>query len=167
MRTARRNAAEKNVILNKLEKTILSSKDILEETEAVGVLGSLARDDFNERSDVDIFVVLKDDMQGMDQDMYWYEKMRGVMRDIDRRLSVFVYTVQSLKDICCWYVLRLASEGVLIHDKANIKGLFRKIVQTAIDAGLEEKELDGRKYWDGSKVIKLGERFELRVIDDQ
>lgn len=146
-----------------VKEAILSLAEQLNEAEAIGIFGSLATGEgFTPKSDIDIFVVIKDDQGEEDLHMLWYKRLRRAMKKFQREITVLLYTVDSLKEICNWYVLRLASEGRLLYDKANIKGLFEKIIKIAKDNGLEERELNGKKYWH-SKKLRLGERLVLRV----
>lgn len=146
-----------------IKKAILSLGEGLNEVEAIGIFGSLARgEDLTPKSDIDIFVVIKDDQGGRDLHMLWYKRLKRVMRRFKREITVLLYTVDSLKEICNWYVLRLASEGRLVYDKANINRLFKKIIKVAKDNGLEERELNGKRYWHSPK-LRLGERLVLRV----
>jgi len=70
---------------------------------------------------------------------------------------------KSLKKISSWYVLRLASEGILIYDQnGKVEGLFKKIIQVAKEAGLVEEEIHGHKYW-VKKDLQIGKTFEIRV----
>lgn len=154
-------------IIKRLRRNILSSKEVLRETEAVGIFGSLARGDFAERSDIDIFIVLREEdfVRQRDPHMLWYRRMRELTKELNREITVLIYTPESLREICNWYVLRLASEGVVIFDKGNIARLLEEIVEVAKEAGLEERELKGYKYW-YAKDLKLGDVLELRVKDE-
>ncbi len=86
------------------------------------------------------------------------------MKDFRRDVTVLVCSIKGLKNIITWYVLRLASEGILVYDKGNIKELFKKMIATARKAGFVEKEIGPHKVWSAPN-LKLGERLAIRVED--
>jgi len=52
---------ETEVLLRRIKKALLDLGDGLEQAEAIGICGSLARGkDFGPRSDIDVFVVVKE-----------------------------------------------------------------------------------------------------------
>ncbi len=127
-------------------------------------MGSLARGDFNEKSDIDVFVVVKERRSNYDADRIWWERIKDALSKFRRDVTVITYSVEGLKKISNWYVLRLASEGVLVYDKGGIKELFEKILTTARKAGLVEREIGSHKVWSAPN-LKLGERLVLEVED--
>lgn len=147
-----------------IRAAILSLGDKLEETEAIGICGSLARGDFHEKSDIDIFVVVKERNLGMDIDRIWWDRINEVLKEYRRDITVLVYSIKGLKKIITWYVLRLASEGILIYDKGGIKELFAKIIDAARKAGLVEKKIGNHRVWSAPK-LKIGERLVVGVKD--
>jgi predicted nucleotidyltransferase len=151
--------------ISEVKEAILSLGEKLNEVEAIGIMGSLARGDFDEKSDIDVFVVVKEKIPGTDVERTWWERINDVLSKFKRDVTVILYSVKGLKRISNWYVLRLASEGVLLYDRGGIKDLFKKIVETARRAGLEEREAGGkRKIW-VAKNLKLRERLILEVDD--
>ena len=56
-------------------------------------------------------------------DRIWWDRRSDVLQDFGRDVTVLVYTVEGLKRIITWYVLRLASEGVLVYDRGDMRGL--------------------------------------------
>jgi len=151
--------------ISEVKEAILSLGEKLNEVEAIGIMGSLARGDFDEKSDIDVFVVVKEKIPGTDVERAWWERINDVLSKFKRDVTVILYSVKGLKRISNWYVLRLASEGVLLYDRGGIKDLFKKIVETARRAGLEEREAGGkRKIW-VAKNLKLRERLILEVDD--
>lgn len=148
--------------LSEVKEAILSLGEVLSEAEAVGIMGSLARGDFNERSDIDVFVVVKERRSDYDVDRTWWEKMHDVLSKFRRDITVIVYSIEGLKKILNWYVLRLASEGIIVYDKGGIKLLFNKIIETARNAGLVEREVGTHRVW-SAKNLRLGEEFVLEV----
>lgn len=149
-------------LIEKVKKAILSMGEQLGEAEGVGIFGSLARGDLGNRSDIDVFVILREKEPGIRIDKLWYNRITESLQDLDRDVTVLVYSVRGLKDISNWYVLRLASEGILLFDKGGIKGLFKQIIKAAKNAGLVEEKIGGRKVWK-AKDLRFGEKLEVKV----
>ncbi len=149
------------ISISDIKDAVLSLGPLLEEAEAIGVMGSFARGDFNEKSDIDIFVVIRE-RKNKDIDRIWWERIRNVLSKFRRDITVITYTIKGLKKIANWYVLRIASEGILIYDKGGVKELFDKIVKTAKDAGLIERKIGSHKVW-SAPHLKPGERLVLEV----
>lgn len=157
------NQQEPAHILKKVKKAILSLDDELWEAEAVGVFGSLARGkDFSARSDIDIFVIVREKKPGVETDKLWWKRIKRALRELERDVTVLVYTVKGLERISNWYVLRLASEGILVFDKGDIGELFQRITETAREAGMVEERIGDRRVW-MLKGIQLGEVVEVQL----
>ncbi|RKX68860.1 hypothetical protein DRP53_09835 [candidate division WOR-3 bacterium] len=154
----------KDCTFEAVKEAILRMGGILREAEAVGVMGSLARGDFSDRSDIDIFVIVKEKKSGYDVDRIWWDRINEALSLFHRDVTVVVYSVNGLRRISNWYVLRLASEGILVYDKGGIKGLFRKIIETARRAGLVERMVGNHRVWSAIN-LDLGERLKLEVKD--
>jgi predicted nucleotidyltransferase len=153
---------ETEILRRRIEEALLSLSDGLEEAEAIGICGSLARGkDFGPQSDIDVFVVVKEADLRPETHRIWWDKIREALNGLDRDVTVLVYTRQALEEICNWYVLRLASEGIVLFDKGGIKELFGRIVQAARDAGLVEEEIEGDRVW--TSQIKYGEILEVKL----
>ncbi|MEW6457028.1 MAG: nucleotidyltransferase domain-containing protein [Acidobacteriota bacterium] len=148
-------------LLNEIKLKILSLGKTLEKAEAIGVFGSLARGkNFTNRSDIDIFVIVKE--KKSDTDQYWYNEIFEVLKGFGRDVTVMVYSLKSLREISNWYVLRLVSEGIIIFDKGNVKELFKEIIQTALDAGLVEEKRGNYKVWT-IPFLKPGTSIEIKL----
>ncbi|MBI4641565.1 MAG: nucleotidyltransferase domain-containing protein [Candidatus Tectomicrobia bacterium] len=144
-----------DTILHKVKEVLLDLGPALCEAEAIGILGSLARKaDFTDRSDIDVFVIVKE--KKPEDDLTWYQRISKVLEPLDRDVTVLVYGVKSLRRISNWYVLRLASEGIILFDRGSIAQLFQNITEAAHKAGLRETEEDGVKIWTIPE-LKLGE----------
>jgi hypothetical protein len=91
----------------------------------------------------------------------WWGRIREALDGLNRDITVLVYTKKALREICNWYVLRLASEGIVLFDKGGIEEFFRRIVQTARDAGLVEEEIEGDRVW--TSKIRYGEPLEVKL----
>lgn len=153
---------ETEVLLRQIKEALLSLGDGLEEAEAIGICGSLARGKgFGPRSDIDVFVVVKEEDLGPKAHQMWWDRIREALGVLNRDITVLVYTKKALEEICNWYVLRLASEGIVLFDKGGIKELFGRIVQAARDAGLVEEEIEGARIW--TSQIKYGEVLEVKL----
>lgn len=130
-----REAAEQwyEVTLGRVREVLLSSLgDDLQEVEALGICGSLARGtDCAEHSDIDVFVIVREKEPDDTTDRRWWQRIQRALEPFGRDVTVLVYSVAGLKTVSNWYVLRLAAEGVLIHDRADIARLFEQIVQAA------------------------------------
>lgn len=137
------------VTLERVKEVLLSSLGHgLQEAEALGICGSLARGtDFSEHSDIDVFVIVREKEPGGTTDKRWWQRIQRVLEPFGRDVTVLVYSVAGLKAVSNWYVLRLAAEGVLIHDQADIARLFEQIVQAARQAGLVQEMIGDRLVW--------------------
>lgn len=152
------------VTIKNVSNALLSELDeYLNELEGIGICGSLARGTFDERkSDIDIFLVF-DKPIDLEVEKLWWKR---VGKALHRRYSLFVYTIEGLKEIPSWYTLRMASEGIVVWDKGKVKPLLRKIVAAARAAGLVEVDRGGYKIWKPKRRLKRGEIIEVRVKDE-
>ncbi len=148
--------------IENVKDALLSLGDKLKEADAIGICGSLARGDFNEKSDIDIFVIVKEGTSDMDRT--WWDRINDALKEFRRDITVLVYPINGLIKVINWYVLRLASEGIFVYDQGHVKDLFGKIIRAAKRAGLVEKEINGRKVW-SAKNLKLGEELIVEVKD--
>jgi predicted nucleotidyltransferase len=152
-------------MFEEIKRIILESGESLEGIEAIGLCGSIARGDFSQKSDIDIFIVIANGLSEREVWLAWNKKLRELLKVFGRDITILIYSLKSLKEISSWYVLRLASEGKLIYDRSRkIEQLFKKIIMIAKDSGLVEEEIHGHKYWI-KKDLKIGETFEIRVSE--
>jgi len=129
----------------------------------MGLFGSIARGDSGPKSDIDIFVVVDDSKDREEIDAIWYKRLKPIRKKYRRDTTVLVYTIESLKEICCWYVLRLASDGILLYDRdGKVRQLFKRIVEAANRAGLAQRSTGGSWVW-YKKSMRAGEVFEVKV----
>lgn len=113
---------------------------------AVGLFGSLARGEFDERSDIDIFVITEKELPVREQDELYYtfsELIPGFGRDI----TVLVYDMKGLKRIPTWQTLNLVKDACFVYDRAGIEKIFEKILHEAKEHGIV--------YDNEEKVFKL------------
>lgn len=154
----------KKVNLKDIEKSLLSIDK--EDALAIGICGSLARGDYHERSDIDVFVILPDEGDSEERTLKWIYKIRNALSKFKKDVTVFVYTLNSLKKICNWYVLRLADEGKIIYDKGEIKKLFQKIIETAYRAGMKKVKRGKSCVWTIGKTPEIDKPFVIEVKDE-
>ena len=131
-------------ILDEIKKIALDLKrdDVL----AVGLFGSLARGDFNERSDIDVFVITSRELSLEEQDKL-YQEFSKLIEIFRRDVTVLVYDIESLKKVPSWQTLNLIKDGIFAYDKGNVQEVFREILRRAEEKGIFYDEKD--------KVFKL------------
>lgn len=149
MTLKKQNQQSPQVTLDRVKETLISVlAERLQEVEALGILGSLARgNDFSEHSDIDVFVIVREKEPAGATDQQWWQWVKQALEPFDRDVTVLVYTLAGLRTITHWYVLRMATEGVLVYDRADITGLFDQIVQAALRAGLVQERIGERRVW--------------------
>jgi len=152
--------------IDEVKEALLSLGDALQEAEAVGIFGSLARGDFSPRSDIDIFVVVKKRGKGIEVDELWWHRINDALRKFQRDVTVLVYSREALRRIAGWYILRLASDGILVFDRGGIKELFDKILEAARKAGLVQVKRDEHWVW-SAPHLKPGEVLEFEVGNEE
>lgn len=113
---------------------------------AVGLFGSLARGDFGERSDIDIFVITEEQVPLKEQDELYYAFSELIPR-FGRDITVLIYDIRSLKRIPTWQTLNLVKDAHFVYDRAEIAALFEKILRKAAEHGIV--------YDEQEKVFKL------------
>ena len=146
--------------VEEVKEAILSLGEALEEAEAVGIFGSLARGDFSPTSDIDIFVVVKEKKEGAEE--LWWRRIKGALRKFGRDVTVLVYSTEAIRRVAGWDVLRLATDGILAFDRGGIGELLKKVTESAEKAGLVQVERGGHKVWSAPK-LKVGEALEFEV----
>jgi len=152
--------------IEEVKEALLSLGDVLQEAEAIGIFGSLARGDFSPRSDIYIFVVVKRKRKGIEDDELWWHRINDALRKFERDVTVLVFSVEALRKIAGWDVLRLATDGIFAFDKGNIEELFRKIVDAARKPGLVQVKRGKHWVW-SAPWLKFGELLEFEVEDEE
>ena len=91
----------REVTLERVKEILLSSlSDSLQEVEALGICGSLARGTgFSEHSGIDIFVIVREKEPGDTTDKRWWQRIQRVLEPFGRDVTVLVYSVAGLKAI--------------------------------------------------------------------
>lgn len=120
----------------------LRNKDIL----AVGLFGSLARGDFDDSSDIDIFIITEEEIPLREQDELYFAFSELISR-LRRDVTVLVYDINSLKRIPTWQTLNLVKDGRFVYDRAEIKKIFEQILRKAEEHGIV--------YNDQEKIFSL------------
>lgn len=131
-------------INDKVRQIALGSgnKEIL----AVGLFGSLARGDSDERSDIDVFVITEKELPLGEQDELYYA-FSELIPTFGRDVTVLVYDINGLKRIPTWQTLNLVKDAYFAYDRAGIEEIFKMILQKAEEHGIV--------YDDEEKVFKL------------
>lgn len=120
----------------------LGKREIL----AVGLFGSLTRGDFDERSDIDIFVITEKELPLKEQDELYYA-FSELIPKFGRDITVLVYDINSLKRIPTWQTLNLVKDADFVYDRAEVEEIFKMILQEAEEHGIV--------YDDEEKIFKL------------
>jgi predicted nucleotidyltransferase len=148
--------------IDTLREAILGmDSDVLAEAEGIGICGSIARGEATERSDIDIFVIL--DRYAPDADEVWYHRLNEALSDFRRDVSVLVYPMQNILEVSNWYVLRLASDGIVVYDRGNVRRVFDAVIAAARQAGLVQKRQGNGVVWTMGREMRPGEIFEVKV----
>ncbi len=162
-RATQSELAQQQQMLDEVRQSLLSLGVQLKEAAAIGVCGSLVRPGaWGARSDIDVFVVVEHLKPNGETDRLWWNRVRDALDSLNRDVNVLVYSRRGLEAVSNWYVLRLASEGVLVYDRGGIAELFAEIRAAALRAGLVEDEVDGSRFW-RINDLQLGEVFEVKV----
>lgn len=120
----------------------LGKKEIL----AVGLFRSLTRGIFDERSDIDVFVITEEELPLEEQDELYYT-FSELISQFRRDITVLVYDINGLKRIPTWQTLNLVKDAYFVYDRAEIEKIFEKILQ--------EAEKEGILYDSQEEVFKL------------
>lgn len=155
--------APRKINLEDVKRRLLARKEFLDEVEGMGICGSLARGDFRDRSDIDVFVIIKEEDDRPDVDEIWYQKIKELMGNLRRDITVIIYTLEGLKAVPTWHTIRLASEGVIACDKGKVRETFQRIVEKARKAGLVERKIGKKKVWMVNRPLRRGEIIEVKV----
>jgi predicted nucleotidyltransferase len=140
----------------------------LEEAEAVGLFGSILWPKFNEYSDLDVFVVLREEDFSEETMALWEKRIRPpLQRRFKRDVDVRFYTVRALKKVPDWYEILLASDHYLVYDKGQVAEVFRRIVAEAERVGLIRVWTErGYPLWKMGRPLRFGETITVEVRDD-
>ena len=113
---------------------------------AVGLFGSLARGDYHERSDIDVFVITEPPLSLKEQHGLYHVYSR-LIGQFHRDVTVLVYDVKDLKSVPSWQTLNMVKDAQFVYDRANIEELFKRI--------LREAEAHGIVYDEKDKIFRL------------
>ncbi|MFZ2070543.1 MAG: nucleotidyltransferase domain-containing protein [Halobacteriota archaeon] len=102
---------------------------------AVGLFGSLARGNYNERSDIDIFIITNHELTLKEQDELYYS-FSALIPEFGRDITVLVYDRESLKAVPSWQTLNLIHDACFVYDPEDIKGVFKMILEKAEQSGI-------------------------------
>jgi len=137
-------------ILSEIKRILedLGRKDVL----AAGLFGSLARGDFNERSDIDIFIITEKELEINEQDKFYYA-FSELRRKFGRDTTVLVYDMRSLKRVPSWQTLNMVRDAIFAYDVANVREIFKKI--------LDEAEKHGISYDEKERIFRARKRGRI------
>lgn len=127
---------------------------------AVGILGSMARGDFDKKSDIDIFVIIKDEDWKYNLEDRLRRRLEEVLSRFRRDITLFLYTLSDLKKVLNWYTLSMVRDAVFAYGKDEIKKIFKDILKKAYDVGLVIEKVDGKRIFT-KPDIKFGEIIEV------
>jgi len=122
---------------------------LLKNTLAVGLFGSIARDDFNPRSDIDIFIIGEKDFSLDEQHIFYSFFYNILRRDFKRDITILTYSFAGLKRVPTWHTLHLCKDAYLIYERGITNDVFKKI--------LEEAEKQGIIWDEEEKVFRIKE----------
>jgi predicted nucleotidyltransferase len=120
----------------------LGREDVL----AVGLFGSLARGNFHERSDIDVFVITQEGLS-LEEQHKFYHFYHELIGEFHRDVTVLVYSVKDVKSVPSWQTLSMVKDAQFVYDRANIEELFKRI--------LREAEAHGIVYDEKDKIFRL------------
>jgi predicted nucleotidyltransferase len=123
---------------------------------AVGLFGSLARGDFDERSDIDIFVITEKELPLQEQDEL-YNAFSALIPIFNRDVTVLVYDLNGLKRVPTWQTLNLVKDACLVIDRVEVAKTFERILQEAKTHGIvyDEQERVFRLKRPGRVIFSL------------
>jgi predicted nucleotidyltransferase len=131
-------------VKNEVRQAVLGMRK--DEILAAGLFGSVVRGDFDDKSDIDIFVITGKELSLREQDELYYDLSEAVNK-FGRDVTVLTYDLDGLKKVPTWQTLNLLKDGSFVYDRAEIEKVFKKI--------LEEAEKQGIIYDNQEKVFKL------------
>ena len=131
-------------VKNEVREAVLGMRK--DEILAAGLFGSVVRGDFDDKSDIDIFVITGKELSLREQDELYYDLSEAVNK-FGRDVTVLTYDLDGLKKVPTWQTLNLLKDGSFVYDRAEIEKVFKKI--------LEEAEKQGIIYDNQEKVFKL------------
>jgi predicted nucleotidyltransferase len=123
---------------------------------AVGLFGSLVRGDFNEKSDIDIFIITHNELTLKEQDELYYT-FSELIPKFGRDITVLVYDLESLKKVPSWQTLNLIRDACFVYDPERIKEAFKMILEKAEQSGIvyDSKERVFKSKKPGRTIFSL------------
>jgi predicted nucleotidyltransferase len=153
-------------ILARVKKALSGMEAHLPSIVALGIFGSLARGDFREKSDIDIFLVVEKGEITLEEEIDYRQKLKTSLKELGRDITLMVIPSEAIKKIDNWYILRLAKDAILLFDKGNISSLFQRILIRAREAGLGERKIDGTRVWCIEGKFKPGQVVEVNLNEE-
>jgi len=132
--------------------------------EGASIFGSMSRGEGGERSDVDVFVVLRDGPSDpVDRRRMVYLALAPVRARYRRDTTVVDLLAGDAKGITP-LLLNVAADSIIVFDRKGwLATLFSRILKAAEEAGLERRRTKSGTYAWVPKRLSLGERLELKL----
>jgi len=129
---------------------------------ALGLFGSVARDEASDRSDVDVIVIIRDWRPGLERRRQVYEVLhKHVKRDvtlIDVDYETALEIIQSKRSISAT-MLNIIYDCIIVHDPENILTRLKDTVNKVIKSwGLIRVKSGRAYYWvrkDGKPLVTM------------
>ncbi len=160
------------ITVEDVKQDLLSFGELLEKVEAVGLLGSLVWGGFHPKySDIDVFVILPDvkdsaensSLKEQCRNRICYFLQNKYQRDVD----VLFFNLAHIRKVCNWYMLSLASDGVVVYDKGKVRKLFHRVVEEAEKAGLERIDKYDEPIWGIKPPVAPGTIVRVELPDEE
>ncbi|MBM4082071.1 MAG: nucleotidyltransferase domain-containing protein, partial [Planctomycetes bacterium] len=83
---------------------------------AVGLFGSLARGDFGDRSDIDVFVITSKELP-LEEQHEFYRAFNKLIPQFKRDVTVLVYDLEAVKKVPTWQTLNMLRDARFVYDR--------------------------------------------------
>ncbi len=153
----------------KLERMILDSllSTLNDKLVAVVLFGSVARNEFDERSDIDVFIVTDGLTQfetSFNRRRYIYNALTPLIIEFRRDITLIEIEERELNELgsITPLLLNIAWDGYIIYDKSGKLTMMLKEIKKAVrKSGLERyKTIDGKYGW---KLKYPGQIVEVQI----
>ncbi len=151
--------------------------DCSDEILAVGIFGSLVHGiGFNDKSDIDIFIVPKDEVYKNEPkfirefEQKWYSKLSTFFYEKYRRsVTVLFYPINSIRKVSTCKTISLASDIIVVYDPTGIiSRMFKRICEKAVEAGLERVWSIKQYVWRiKPELVEPGKIIKFSLEDEQ
>jgi len=153
-------------------RDVLARLPHLDQLHGFGVFGSLggqqARRFDPERSDIDVFLVIKDAHWSDTHCDRWVRRVTDALeRAFRRRVDVLVFTLRALRKVPGWHAISMASDCPVLYDpEGEVARVFAHIVEAARAADLAQVWVGDQRLWRKQHWV-IGENIVVEVPDDE